>query len=106
MWATSGYSPNPYGSLVYTFGGSLLQIPSGAFDATWSQGPQFNGPVTGIYMSLTVGGLLPGDTFTLPDSFGLDVSVPASSPVPDAASSLLLLGMGLVGLAAFGRWRA
>lgn len=97
MFSQSGYLPNPYGSLVYGMNEGLNNVVTGPFEGNWHQEPQFFGPVVTIRSYLLVSGLVYGDTVTFPGSMGIDVSAPPPS-VPDPGSTLLLLGMGLVGL--------
>ena len=93
MWATSGYTPNPYGYLVYTFGGGLNDLTTGDFDGAWYQDARFEGPVSGVYFSLTISGLQNGDSLTMPGSMGLDLAIPEVSSVPEPCSFGLFLGV-------------
>ena len=100
-------NPNPYDTNVYS-----LVVPrfgvTGAFDTSWYQAPIYpvgtppGQPVTvGVTRMFLDIGLGYGDSVTLPGSMGMNFSAPPQS-VPDAGSSLLLLGIGLAGLRA---WR-
>ena len=92
MYATSGYTPNPYGDLVYSFMGWFNNLSTGAFTDTWSQAAQFPGPVTRVQLSLTIGGLQNGDSLTMPGSMGMYLAAPVVSDAPEPRPSEFLLG--------------
>ena len=90
---SSGYSSLSQGGAVDRY------VRPGEFQQSWS-GFTYGG-VTHVEMHFGVSNLRSFDSFVLPGSMGVAIAAPVTA-VPDPGSSLLLLGMGLVGLRA---WR-
>ncbi len=94
------FSYYTWGEVSYSDGVALSNLHDGSFQAQSVQVAPSPGRIAGVRIQGTIGGLFPGDTVSMPGSFGVNLAAPLPAAVPEPGS-LELLGVSILGLGAF-----